>query len=125
MGMDLEKMAPDGWKFMSADFSIQAHTDNPDTPGGVLLIRDLENRTLWHDRLKEVVAMAQDQAVELDIDEVQTDEIPLYIIGRGINIVEALTDAWDQAVKFQPIGEMSTETILTQSVNRANALKLK
>ena len=78
----------DGWVFMSADFSVQAH-GKPTATGIVTLIRSPSQRALWH-------AMPE----EMKDDD---NGPPLYIIGHGFTLDEAIQNAQIAAIRSKPI----------------------
>lgn len=65
---------PEGWCFMSADFSLQAAGKSGF--GGVMLVRDLAGKEAWHALSEE------EQEIE-----------PLYIGGEGRTVLEAIVNA--------------------------------
>lgn len=65
---------PDGWRFFTADFSLQAAGKSE--TGSVMLIRDHAGKARWH-------AFS---------DEVQ-ELVPLYVSGNGRTVDEAISDA--------------------------------
>ncbi len=74
-----------GWRFYSADFSLNASDHSGKTPGTVRLIRDTESRKVWH-----------------KLSDAEKEEIPLFVTGRGVDFQCALRDANSiaNAVKF-------------------------
>ena len=71
------QQAPAGWRFMSADFSLQAAGKS--TFGSVMLIRDPEEKVRWHQ---------QDEATKE-----RADGPPLYVSGKGETFEAAMADA--------------------------------
>ena len=67
-----------GWKFNSADFSVQSHGVGHEY-GSVTLIRAPDERARWHQMSDE--------------DKDDEDGPPLYIVGHGVTIQEAITNA--------------------------------
>lgn len=78
----------DGWRFCSADFSIQALGDDAAT-GSVLLVRDPSERDRWY--------QMSDDVKESD------DGPPLYVIGHGMTIEDAIVSANLVAAHAKPI----------------------
>lgn len=78
---------PTGWAFNAADFSCIAN-GNP-IPGNVTLVRDVEHRRYWH-------------AMPEDLREAD-DGPPLYVVGRGMTLDEAMQDAIKKALEARPI----------------------
>ena len=81
MNRELESIVPQGWKFLSADFSLMA-ARHPNAQGMVMFVRDDEGRKAWHalpDELKESTA--------------------LYANGRGVTLHAAFRDAAIQAAE--------------------------
>lgn len=68
-----------GWRFMSADFSIQA-SGRDTAPGNVSLVRSPEEKTRWHD-MPEELKFGDDNGP------------PLYVVGYGMTLEQAITDA--------------------------------
>ena len=66
----IEQQIPKGWRFYSADFSIE------DSRGRVLLVRCREQREAWH-----------------QLSEEQQEQTPLYAHGFGFSLEEAVRDA--------------------------------
>ena len=79
--------APDGWRFSTADFSLQAAGKSE--TGSVMLIRDPEAKARWHQQSEE--------AKERD------DGPPLYVSGEGATFATAMTDASRKAYEAAPI----------------------
>lgn len=69
--------APDGWRFLTADFSLQAAGKSE--VGSVLLVRDPEAKARWHQQNEET--------------KESDDGPPLYILGEGSTFTTAMTDA--------------------------------
>ncbi|MFA5377803.1 MAG: hypothetical protein WC455_18780 [Dehalococcoidia bacterium] len=72
----------EGWRFYSADFSIQA-TEAHDGTGTVTLIRAPDERERWHRMTEE-----------------EQELCPLFVRGEGRTITEALTDAYTKARRW-------------------------
>jgi hypothetical protein len=70
-----------GWRFYSADFSINAVDTQGMKHGAVILIRDPIQRAAWH-----------------DLSETEQMDIPLYVSGRGVDLHTALQDANSSAM---------------------------
>ncbi len=67
-----------GWRFQSADFSVQA--SGKDTASGIVtLVRSPDDKTRWHDMPEEL----------------KDDDYgpPLYVVGHGMTLEKAITDA--------------------------------
>ena len=80
----------DGWSFNSADFSVQAKTDQR-SKGNVTLVRDMEQQLLWH----KVIDNIEDE-----------DDWPkLYVTATGMTIEEAILNANFKARYAQPLVE--------------------
>ena len=80
---------PDGWRFMTADFSVQAYgRTTTDSEGTVMFIRSPDQRALWH---------------ELSDDAKEDDQIPLYVAARGATLEEAFDRACKAAAEFDPL----------------------
>lgn len=78
----------EGWRFNSADFSIQA-AGNSGAKGSVTLIRSPEEKERWHampDELKE-----------------DYEGPPLTVIGRGLTLEYAIINANLAAAHAKPI----------------------
>ena len=78
----------DGWKFHSADFSVQSHLGDNNN-GQVVLVRSPSERKRWHkmsDRLKD-----------------DLDGPPLFVTGVGVTLKEAIENANKIARQAQPI----------------------
>ena len=87
---------PDGWRFMTADFSVQAYgRTNADSDGTVTFIRSPDQRARWHKLPDEVK---------------EGDQIPLYVAARGATLEEAFDRACKAAAEFNPIPEVETIT---------------
>lgn len=82
--MNIEK----GWRFLSADFSVQACGKDGVT-GIVTFIRAPDERAAWH-KMPE----------ELKEDE---NGPPLYVIGHGMTLEEAVDYANTAAAHAKPI----------------------
>ena len=79
--------APEGWRFCTADFSMQACRGL--ATGTVLLIRDPDAKKAWHLQPEEVKAA--------------DDCPPLYISGEGKTFDEAMRDAWGKSLLAKSI----------------------
>jgi hypothetical protein len=80
----LETLIPEGWRFYTADFSMQATGKR--NCGSVMLIRDEKGVAEWHklpDDLKE-----------------SDDGPPLYLSGTGKTLQEAIKKASARAIEF-------------------------
>ena len=80
----LETLIPEGWRFYTADFSMQATGKR--NCGSVMLIRDEKGVAEWHklpDDLKE-----------------SDDGPPLYLSGTGKTLQEAIKEASARAIEF-------------------------
>ena len=73
--------APDGWRFFSADFSMQASSQK--NYGNVTYVRNPEQVRRWHDLPDEVKDFP--------------DAPALYIYGQGKTLEEAIADVEKQA----------------------------
>jgi hypothetical protein len=80
--MKIEK----GWRFYSADFSINANEGNM-YYGQVMFRRNSKNAKLWH----------------LMSDELKDTGPPLFVSGKGITLEEAIKDANKNARNAAPI----------------------
>ena len=78
----------EGWRFQSADFSVQAGGKDYAT-GFVTLVRDPVEKERWHQ-------MTED---EKEID----DGPPLYVIGHGMTLEDAIVSANLAAAHAKPI----------------------
>lgn len=78
----------EGWRFYSADFSIQANGDD-DAKGIVVLVRAPSEKARWRE-------MSEDMK---DAD----DGPPLYVTGRGMTLEKAIIDANLVAAHAKPI----------------------
>ena len=87
----------DGWVFMSADFSVQAHGKSTAT-GFVTLVRSPSQRALWH-------AMPE----EMKDDD---NGPPLYIFGHGFTLDEAIQNAHKAAIRAKPVPKTINEVIV-------------
>ena len=96
--------APDGWRFSTADFSLQAAGKSE--TGSVTLIRDPEAKARWHQQSEE--------AKERD------DGPPLYVFGEGATFATAMTDASRKAYEAAPIETPNAELCGGEAV-RTNA----
>jgi len=80
-----------GWCFSTADFSLQAAGKSK--TGSVMLIRDLKNRAKWN---------------KLDNDLKVSDDCPeWYIVGEGVTLDEAITNANLAAAHAKPINDVT------------------
>ena len=79
--------APDGWRFSTADFSLQAAGKS--AVGWVTLIRDPMAKEQWHQQ--------SEGTKESD------DGPPLYVSGSGKTFATAMTEASRAALKAAPI----------------------
>lgn len=84
--MDIEE----GWRFQSADFSVQAGGKDNAT-GVVTLIRSPEEKALWHQ-------MNED-------DKEDENGPPLYVVGHGMTLEDAIVSANLVAAHAKPIRE--------------------
>ena len=76
----IENQIPDGWTFLTADFSVRAARGNR-YAGSVILIRTAEQKQIWH--WHNISSNIEDE-----------DDLPkLYAKGFGYTIEEALKDA--------------------------------
>lgn len=78
----------EGWRFQSADFSVQANGKDNAT-GIVTLVREPAEKARWHkmpDEMKE-----------------DDDGPPLYVIGHGMTIEDAIISANLVAAHAKPI----------------------
>ena len=78
----------DGWRFYSADFSVQANSYVPMT-GWVMLMRSPSEKAKWH---KMPEKMKDDD-----------NGPPLYVVGRGLTIEDAIISANQLAANAKPI----------------------
>lgn len=83
--MDIEN----GWRFHCADFSVQA-TGKSAASGIVTLVREPSEKARWH---------ALPESVKED-----DDGPPLYVIGHGMTLYEAIHAANLAAANAKPIG---------------------
>lgn len=79
--------APEGWRFSTADFSLQA--SGKSATGSVMLIRAPEEKARWHQQSEET--------------KERDDGPPLYVSGEGITFATAMTDASRKALEAAPI----------------------
>jgi hypothetical protein len=78
-----------GWRFSTADFSINAAGDGSES-GVVMLVRDASGVALWHKIT----------------DEMNADDYPdLYVKGRGLTLEEAVTNANLRAARLPALAE--------------------
>lgn len=82
--MDIEY----GWRFQSADFSVQAGGKDSAT-GIVTLVRDPSEKARWHQMSEE---MKDDD-----------DGHPLYVVGHGTTLEDAVVNANLKAAHAKPI----------------------
>lgn len=78
----------EGWRFQGADFSVQASGED-NTTGFVTLVRAPTEKTLWHKMPEEV--KEDDKGP------------PLYVIGRGMTLEDAIISANLVAAHAKPI----------------------
>lgn len=72
-----------GWRFCSADFSVQASGRNDHALGHVLLVREPEAKARW---------------LRLSDEEHEDPNGPeLYVQGKGLTLLEALQNANERA----------------------------
>ena len=83
--MDIE----DGWRFASADFSVQAAGMSGDAVGSVTLVRSPDERNRWHSLPEEM----KDDG----------DGPDLYVTRQGLTFEEALANANLAAAHALPI----------------------
>ena len=76
----------EGWRFFSADFSVQANGKDKAT-GIVTLVRAPAEKTRWH-KMPE---------------EMKDDGPPLYVIGHGMTLEDAINSANLSAAHAKPI----------------------
>lgn len=81
-----------GWRFFSADFSVQANRGDDDVYGHVMLMREPTDRFRWHQMPED--AKAAD------------DGPPLYVVGRGLTLEDAVHAANAAALRAKPIPEV-------------------
>ena len=94
-----KQQAPNGWSFYSADFSLQAHDKSK--YGGVMFIRDTEQRKLWHS--------LPDEIKEAD------DYPPLYVRGTGSTIDKAIQDAITKIAHIDFLLKSDTENLTKET----------
>jgi hypothetical protein len=83
-GIKRQPLSIDGWRFYTADFSVQASHDN-EWMGNVRLMRSPEQVELWGKLPDEII---------------DSGDCPLFITGRGYTFNEALQDAEQRASKY-------------------------
>jgi hypothetical protein len=71
-----------GWRFCTADFSIQASGEYH-VMGGVTLIRSPEEKEKWHKMTKDWTEEQMEN----------TDYAPLYVCGQGLTVEDAINNA--------------------------------
>lgn len=74
---------PSGWRFYSADFSVNAKDQR--CPGHVMLIRDPDGKAAW-----------------LSLPHEEREVIELYVQGKGLTFDAALSNACEIALKSAP-----------------------
>ena len=79
--------APKGWRFLTADFSLQAAGKS--STGHVMLIRAPEEKALWHQ--------------QSEATKERDDGLPLYVSGEGETFADAMVDAEIKALAALPI----------------------
>lgn len=77
-----------GWKFSTADFSVQA-AGKQNAKGSVMLVRAPEERARWH-------AMSE-------ADKEDENGPPLYVTGEGLTFEDAIVNANLKAAHAKPI----------------------
>ena len=77
---------PDGWVFLSADFSMQANGRSE--YGGAMLMRNKHSRHKWH-----------------TLSDEDKEKVPLYASGSGKTLQEAIAAASLKAIKYGPIDQ--------------------
>ena len=77
-----------GWRFMSADFSVQASGKDKAT-GFVMFVREPAETAKWHKMTEE--------------DKEDENGPELYVVGHGMTIENAIRDANQKAVHAKPI----------------------
>jgi hypothetical protein len=78
----------EGWRFQSADFSVQA-SGKDNASGFVTLVRAPAEKTRWHKMPEE---MKEDD-----------NGPPLYVIGHGMTLEDAIVSANIAAAHAKPI----------------------
>ena len=78
----------EGWRFQSADFSIQAG-GNETATGFVTLVRSPEEKARWHKMSEE--------------DKEDDNGPPLYVVGHGMTLEDAIVSANLVAAHAKPI----------------------
>ena len=79
----------DGWRFSSADFSLQTGLGDEESMGFVVLVRAPDEKARWHQTTKEIT--------EGD------NEPPLFVVGSALTLEDAINDANLLAAKAKPI----------------------
>lgn len=79
----------EGWRFHSADFSVQANGKDNAT-GIVTLVREPAEKARWH-KMPEEIKEGEDAP-------------PLYVIGHGMTLEDAIISANLAAAHAKPIG---------------------
>jgi hypothetical protein len=79
----------EGWRFHSADFSVQANGKDNAT-GIVTLVREPTEKARWH-KMPEEIKEGEDAP-------------PLYVIGHGMTLEDAIISANLAAAHAKPIG---------------------
>ena len=82
----------EGWRFQRADFSVQA-SGKDNATGFVTLVRAPAEKTRWHKMSEE---MKEDD-----------DGPPLYVIGHGMTLEDAIISANLAAAHAKPIASMT------------------
>ena len=89
----MRKKHEDGWRFFSADFSMQA--SGKDTAHGVVtFVRSPDQKDLWHKMPKELIE--------------SEDCPPLYVSGKGLTFDDAFNNAIIESVNAKPIPVVNT-----------------
>jgi hypothetical protein len=78
----------EGWRLQSADFSVQAGGKDNAT-GIVTFVRDPAEKVRWHKMAEE--------------EKESDDGPPLYVIGRGMTLEDAIANANLAASHAKPI----------------------
>ena len=83
-----------GWRFMSADFSVQANGKDS-ASGFVTLVRDPDEKSKWHNLPEKI--------------REDDDGPPLYVVGHGHTLNEAITNANLMASHVKTISAMDRD----------------
>lgn len=75
-----------GWRFYSADFSLNAGDPARMAHGTVMLIRDPVQRESWN-----------------NMNDAQREEYALFVTGRGVDLHSALRDANSSALSQKKV----------------------